>query len=248
MSYTNAATDDLFFDIETVPTQQDRIYATLDDAVREKTEAALAEVKAPGNYKDEAKIAEYIEAKRSEIILASKEQLDELHHKTALDGAFGELFCIAFSINDEEPLVLHRNGELTIEAEREVLIGFFREVGLRSTSFRKRLIGHNVVGFDIRFLWQRAMVLGVQPPAWLPMDPKPWDDTVFDTMVRWAGVRGTVKLSKLCTAFGIEDTDEIDGSEVWNCVQRGDGQKVIDHCFIDVDKVRSVFRRMTFKA
>lgn len=249
MNHGNAAVDNVFTDIETIPTQRDDVKASIRNKLDDELEAKLAEVKAPSNYKDEAKIAEFIGSKKAEIRLELAGKFDDAHHATGLDGAFGELYCIAAAANKGIAVCFDRRDDMTANGERRLLKDFFGWVyDTTELHNRKRLIGHNIVGFDIRFILQRSMVLGVKPPGWWPIDPKPWEDTVYDTMVRWAGVGQRVKLSKLCMAFGIEDTDEIDGSEVWGCVQRGEGQKVIDHCLIDVDKVRRVFNHMTFNA
>ena len=46
-------------------------------------------------------------------------------------------------------------------------------------------IGHNIVSFDLRFLWQRCLVLGIRPPVPLPLEGR--DGIVTDTMIEWAG-------------------------------------------------------------
>jgi hypothetical protein len=259
----NSATDEVFTDIETIPTQQERHVKAIRAAVeqtaadeRASVEAAIAAAKAPSTYKDEQKIAGYIEAKRAElrqdlsrIEAKAAAEFESKLHATGLDGAFGEVYCIAAAVNIEPAFVHSRGADYKLKGtERTVIERFFIEVEAQGErTWRKQVVGHNVIGFDIRFLWQRCMVLGLRPPRWLPLDPKPWGGECFDTMVAWAGPRDRVKLSKLCQAFGIEDEDEIDGSEVWARIQAGDYDAVTNHCLIDVDKVRSVHARMTFR-
>ncbi|WP_284692740.1 3'-5' exonuclease, partial [Escherichia coli] len=36
-------------------------------------------------------------------------------------------------------------------------------------------IGHNIAEFDLKFLFQRAVVLGVKPPKVIPFGARPWD-------------------------------------------------------------------------
>lgn len=238
--------DNIFNDIETIPAQQDDLQQELRAAVNEERAAKLAEVKAPSNYKDEAKIAEYIAAKKLEIEREFASLFDERHHATGLDGAFGEVYCIGAAINDLEPVVFSRgDGWANRDTEAVVLKSFFEYV-TNHTGRLTQLVGHNIVGFDIRFLHQRCMVNRVRPPVWLPLDPKPWGDEVFDTMTRWAGTRDRVKLGKLCRAFGIEHEDAIDGSEVWARIKAGDTAAVDEHCRVDIKKTRDVFKRMTY--
>ena len=69
----------IFIDIETVPAQDpDAIIMLRAEADEEKLL-----IKAPSNYKDEAKIKEYILAKQIEIDTA----FDERYRKTSFDGA-----------------------------------------------------------------------------------------------------------------------------------------------------------------
>lgn len=243
----NQLNDEVFFDIETVPTQQERLRDIIYAGVKEKARAESEAVRAPSNYKDEAKIAAYIEAAQAEIVeAAAAKQMSELH-STSLDGAYGEVYCFGFAVNDGATQLISRGTDLSPMSERRALRDFFTDATLlleRRT--RPILIGHNIVGFDIRFIYQRAMVLGVQPPSWLYVDAKPWDEVVFDTMVKWAGVRDRVSLTKLCHAFDIDDTDTISGRDVWACIQRGEHAKVEEHCRIDIDKVRRIYQRMTF--
>jgi len=116
---------------------------------------------------------------------------------------------------------------------------------------RPTFIGHNIVAFDLRFIFQRAVLNGVIPPSIIPFNARPWDDSVFDTMTAWAGVGNRVSLDKLCGAFGIakkgsEIGDDIDGSKVWDYVRTGRIADVVEYCKGDVERVRAIHRRMTF--
>ena len=242
----NHRVDNIFADIETMPSQRPDIIDELQAAVDSELTAKLVEIKAPSNYKDETKIAEYIATKSSEINAEFADEFERRHHATGLDGAFGEVYCIGVAINNGEPVVFSRGTEWAVrETEAQVLTRFFDFV-YSNTGSLTRVVGHNIAGFDIRFLHQRCMVNGVRPPSWFPLDPKPWGDEVFDTMVRWAGARDRVKLSKLCRAFGIEHHDDIDGSDVWAHIKSGQTAKVDEHCRVDIVKTRDVFKRMTY--
>ena len=48
-------------------------------------------------------------------------------------------------------------------------------------------IGHNVIGFDLLFLKQRCWINNIRPPFIIPADAKHGGDSVFDTMVEFAG-------------------------------------------------------------
>jgi len=234
----------IYIDIETIPGQH--------PSVREALQAQAAEekaaIKAPGNYKDADKIAEYIMAKQAEIDTA----VDDRWRKTSFDGALGQIASISVAMADEAPINIYREEWAT--AEPDLLREFFGVINQAynaSSDMRPVFIGHNVVAFDLRFIFQRAVLLGVKPPHILPINPRPWDETVFDTMVAWAGVGNRVSLDKLCRVFGIptkgtEIGDEIDGSKVWDFVQAGRIADVATYCGGDVERVREIHRRMTF--
>jgi hypothetical protein len=99
--------------------------------------------------------------------------------------------------------------------------------------------------FDIRFIWQRAIILGVRPPHWWPHDAKPWDrEAIDDTMTAWAGQGNRIGLDRLCRALGIPGKDGFDGSMVWDAVQTGRINEVVDYCDGDVERLRAVHRRI----
>jgi hypothetical protein len=65
-------------------------------------------------------------------------------------------------------------------------------------------------------------------------------------MLMWSPSREKrVGLDKLCRALGVPGKGDFDGSmvaETWPV----DPQKVIDYCKGDVERVRAIYRRMTF--
>lgn len=250
----------IFLDIETIPGQHPSILADfLAQAEQEKAAIRLPEIKAPSNYKDEEKIAAYILDKQNEQAgwLTAKHadiyaSVDEKYRKTSFDGALGQIVSISVAVGDEAPENFFREDWANSEAYLLGELNRFVADNYTSTmEARPVFVGHNVVGFDLRFIYQRSVLLGIQPNGIIPFNARPWDDIVFDTMVQWAGVGKTVSLDKLCRVFGIptkgsEIGDEIDGSKVWDFVQAGRIADVAMYCGGDVDRVREIYRRMTF--
>lgn len=235
--------DTLFLDIETIPAQRPDIAEYMEESMRDELAEALASVKAPANYKDEAKIAEYIIDKRGSLKAEFAGKLTEKIVSTGLDGAFGQVFCIGWAWNDGVVTTATAT-DLTGAAEAELLRKFFAD--MPAGFGRTRVVGHNVASFDLRFIKQRAMVLGIKPPMSLPFDAKPWDEAIFDTMVQFAGVGKTISLDKLARAFGMPGKGGITGADVWPMVQAGKFSEVADYCRDDVELTRSVYGRMTF--
>jgi hypothetical protein len=231
----------IYIDIETIPGQSQAVL----EAIREDAAIEKAAIRAPSNYKDQAKIDEYIASKRAEIDASS----DERWRKTALDGAYGQIVVAAIAIDDATPVAFYRDNY--VFAEREILRDLFAALDGANNLTRPTFIGHNLVGFDLRFIFQRAVINNVIPPAMIPFNARPWDETVFDTMTAWAGVGNRVSLDKLCGAFGLpkkgsEIGEEIDGSKVWDYVRSGRIADVAEYCKADVERTRALHRRMTF--
>lgn len=236
----------VYFDIETIPVQDPELIAEMRVELKAELDEALDCIRAPSNYKDEAKIREYVNAKHAELLAAHEGKVQDAILKTSFDGGLGQVCVIGWAIEDDAPMSRHV-GNLTPSDERVVLQHFFASLdNLYSPTNRITLIGHNVIGFDIRFVWQRAMVLGVKPPFWMPRDPKPWGDTTFDTMLAWSGLKQGGSMDKLCRIFGIPGKGDMDGSKVWPMVQEGRIAEVAEYCRGDVERTRALHRRMTF--
>jgi hypothetical protein len=237
----------IYFDIETIPVQDEALIAEMRADLKAELDAALDGIRAPSNYKDEAKIAEYVNKAHADMLASHESKVQEAIARTSFDGGLGQICVIGFAIEDEAPHA-YVVEDLSSGSERKVLQDFFCALtDAYSPTNRICLIGHNVIGFDIRFLWQRAMVLGVRPPMQcLPRDPKPWSDSTFDTMLAWNGLKPGGSMAKLCRIFGIPGKGDIDGSKVWPFVQAGRIAEVAEYCKGDVERTRALHKRMTF--
>lgn len=212
----------LYLDIETIGAPS-----------AELAEEIAASITAPGNYKKPETIAEWERDTKPGLV---KEALA----KTSLNGVAGKIICIGWTWNDGEA----RSGLDT--DERALIDGTFHLITeSRPEGFnRPVIVGHNVASFDIRFLWQRAFVLGVKLPAWFPRDPKAWDQNIHDTMQIWGGARDYVSLDTLCKAMGMPGKGNIDGSHIQGMWERGEHEAIAAYCMADVERVRAVHQRM----
>lgn len=236
----------IFIDIETIPAQDPAIIAGLRFDAQADLDAALAAVKAPGNYKDEAKIAAFAAEARTKLTAEHEANIEAAYLKTSFDGGSGQICVIGWAVDDEPPQSVQIDVGDGAD-EPFVLAHFFAAIGaLHRPTNRMRFIGHNHVAFDLPFIWKRAMILGIKPPGFLPRNPKPWDDSVFDTMTEWAGVRDRISMDKLCRALGIPGKGGMSGADVWPMVQAGRIAEVAEYCKMDVIRTRNIFRRMTF--
>jgi DNA polymerase III epsilon subunit-like protein len=113
-------------------------------------------------------------------------------------------------------------------------------------SNRFKFIGHNLINFDLPFIRKRAVINGIKPPAWFPVNPRPNSEFVYDTMIEWAGWNGRISLDRLGRALQVGDKGNFDGSMVYDAVLVGDIKRVADYCVDDVDLTRAIYKRMTF--
>jgi 3'-5' exonuclease len=215
----------LYLDIETIPSQS--------RAVREDI---AKNILPPGNISKAETIAAWVKEKKPAAV-------DEAIAKTALDGALGHICCIGWALDGADPQSVVLDTE---SSEADIIEAFVAKVddAVVHQPTPPVIIGHHVVGFDIRFIWQRAIALGIRLPGWFPRDPRPWDGSVFDTMAAWAGYRGWISLNKLCEAVGLEGKGDIDGSMVAKMWADAEYTRISDYCKADVERVRAVHRRM----
>jgi len=211
----------LYLDIETI--------GTTNPAVMERVTAG---VKPPGNYKK----AESIEKWWAE---GGDAQKAEAIQKTAFDGAYGKIVCIGFAL-DDEPAVANCSSN-----ESSLIRHFYTRIKEVSGGRDLNVVGHNVVGFDLKFLWQRSVVHGIRPPSCINFKVKPWESC--DTMNMWSQER-RISLDNLCAALSIPSPKgELDGSKVAEAFANNEVEKIEQYCRGDVEAVRQCYKRMTFQ-
>lgn len=214
----------LYLDLESIPAQT--------EAVKERI---AANVKPPAQMKKAETIAAWEKDGREAAV---QEAID----KTSFDGGLGHVCCIGWAFGDEE---VRSESVLNIDEERSRLATFFRSVSDDAPMYGNvTVVGHYISGFDIRFLTQRAIVLGVKLPSWWPHEAKPWSNEIFDTMIKWAGVKGTISLDNLCFALGIKGKGDVDGSMVAQMFKEGKHEEIAAYCRSDIEKVRQVHKKM----
>src|SRR4030095_9912848 len=179
----------------------------------------------------------------------SPQAIKEALAKTSFDGLYGSICVICWAFDDGEIQEAHTN-------EKEALMAFYSSVAEKAKikTYDRDLdggltvIGHNVAGFDLPFIKHRSIIHNIKPVAQIlkAMSAKPWGNEIGDTMLMWSDNRDKrVSLDKLCKALGIPGQGDFDGSmvaETWPI----DPQKVIDYCKDDVERVRQIYKRLTF--
>lgn len=218
----------LYLDIETIPAQLPEIHAVIADTVKPPAQMKKADTIAAWEANDKPQaVADAIS-------------------KSSLDGAYGHICCIGFAINERNPDCMYLPDRYTPELEAEALRSFFikaDEIGA-GNPYPVCVVGHNVIGFDLRFIWQRAIILGVRAPHWFPREPKPWGNDVFDTMLAFSGQRGTISMDRLCRVLGINGKSNIDGSMIASLWEAQRSDDIARYCMDDVERTRAIHRHM----
>ncbi len=163
--------------------------------------------------------------------------------KTALDGSKGQICSIAFAIEDNKPEVVWSK-DLTMECD--ILSKFVTLLNDRLGGRKPFFVGHNIGGFDLKFIYQRCVINGVKPSFALPFNGR-HDVNYYDTCEAWAGFGKRISQDNLCKALGIEGKpDDIDGSKVWDFVRDGQIERVAEYNVDDVVKNREIYKRLNF--
>lgn len=215
----------LYFDLETIPTQLQKVRAAIAESVTHPSTMSKPET-----------IAAWVADKKPAAV-------EEAIAKTSFDGAYGHICCIGWAYDDEpaQSLVLE-----TEVAEADILHEFAMILDGRMVMNRiPTIVGHNVINFDIRFIWQRAIILGIELPRWFPRDPSPYGSDVFDTMLRWDRRReNMVGMDRLCEVMGLPGKGDIDGSMIGKLWEAGEYDRIAEYCKADIERTRAIHKRM----
>lgn len=186
---------------------------------------------APANYKDEAKIAAFIEQANREALAKAALDID-LARIVAL-GVIGD--------TNQTPQVLLAKDE---NDERALLTWFWDLVGTRRHE-QPTLIGFNCIGYDLPLMLRRSLYLDVATPR-LPIN-RYRHDGIEDLMLALSfdGSQKFRGLSFYAKRFGLDVTaDDNTGKDIAALVAAGDWDAVTAHCRCDVEKTAALARRM----
>lgn len=204
------------FDIETAPVSGARDY--------------IERPQAPSHYRDEEKIAAYIEEKHAELI-----------DRAALDPDLTRVVCIARQSELEEvPLCGVARDE---DEERALIAAFWLALG--SGSDQATVVGFGILTYDLRVLMRRSLYLNVRTPH-MSLD-KYRHPGVIDLMdeLSFHGGEKYHSLNFYVKRFGLGPfDDDITGASVGACIAVGDWDSVTRHCRIDVEKERALALRI----
>lgn len=213
--------EEITIDLETVPSQEEWV-----------KEYVSKTVKPPAQTKKQESIDKWYEEKYEGAV-------EEALSKCALDGAMNHIVCIGYAVNGEDPKVLYIEDH---NKEAKMIQKFYDDV-VSKLGQSPVVAGHNIIGFDLKVLRQRSMILGLELPKNINWKAKAWDDNPFDSMLQW-DAKNFIKLEKLCHAFGVPTKDGLDGSMVYDLWKSKNYRDLVTYAANDVIMTRDLCIKM----
>lgn len=182
--------------------------------------------------------------KKEETIKAWAEaNIDTEFRKRSLNSLKGRLLCIGLKWNDEPSEIIKFQ-----ESEEDMMCDLQEKLAAYGSKLvdAAAIVGHNVHGFDLLWLIQRAFKYNLKGLMWmLPMDKnsKRRIDTndMFNTYVYGA----YTKLKDMCKFLNVPTPkDDIDGSEVYDTYLNGELDRIYTYCMKDVDATYACYKKM----
>jgi len=169
--------------------------------------------------------------------------IEKEYRKGALDGGVGEVISVAFSI-DGEMISYYRELDDEDYTEKLMLTNVFsRILNMKLSVTDPYFIGHNIK-FDLKFLWRRAKVLGLDVGFKLPFRGRHRTD-FFCNAAEWCDYNEYISQDKLAKILGLPGKpDDINGANVWDHVKRGEEARVAEYNVSDVETVIQIHERL----
>lgn len=223
----------VFIDIETIPQQPEA-----------ETKALIAEtITAPATMKKKETINAWHNGE-GKYEGEKDKAIEDVYRKTSFNGAKGEICSIAWCFEgDAEDMfsVSRKDGD-----EAFILNEFFESIRTLTNGRPPYFIGQYIGGFDLKFIFHRAIILGVKPPFKIPFDGR-HGSSFYCTQAAWAGFGGRISQNNLCKALGIEGKpDDIDGSKVWDFYKAGKINRIEEYNRYDVETQVEIYNRINF--
>ena len=161
---------------------------------------------------------------------------EALFRSSAFSGDFGRIFCIGFA-KDNEPADI-------IKGEEEEILKKWWQIAKDAHVF----IGHNIIDFDIPFLYKRSIIKNIRPTQMLPVK-KFYTENIFDTAKEWSRWDNfsQTSLHNLSIALNLPTSkDLMDGSMVYDYYLKKRYEEIYTYCKKDVELTRQVYKRMLF--
>jgi predicted PolB exonuclease-like 3'-5' exonuclease len=179
---------------------------------------------------------------------------EEPYRQSSLSWSFGRIVCIGLLVERENQQMEEQAFLARIDPQDTPAESLAKEADALKAFWEFVLpddyfIGHNILNFDLPFLWNRSLVCGVRPsrPFYLYRESVRF---TFDTMQVWAhwsgspGSRQFVKLGTLTQLLGLRGKTGA-GSQVYDLWCEARFEEIRDYCLSDVRLEYDLYRRLT---
>jgi hypothetical protein len=191
------------------------------------------------------------EAEQSDTNICTDEQFRLL----ALHAEYGRVLAIGVIVEQDWQVVhcgllgrerpsgrLHLDEHRTLRAFWKLLQDF--KVG------RDLVVGHNVMDFDLPFLYKRSRINRIHPSILLSF-ARYRSAPIYDTMREWAHWNPQAPLIALeqlaeILGIGLRKAEGMDGDQVYDEFLAGSHDRVAAYCLRDVEIARAIYYRMVF--
>lgn len=180
---------------------------------------------------------------------------DEQFRLLSLHAEYGRVLAVGVIIEEDWRVIRHgvlgrdRTTGLFHLDEARTLRGFWKL--LKGFNARRDLIvGHNVMDFDLPYLYKRSRINRVLPGVLFNF-ARYRNAPIFDTMrewTHWSPQAGYISLTDLADVLKVEAAklDGMDGGRVYDEFMLGNHELIADYCLQDVKVARAVYYRMMF--
>lgn len=179
-----------------------------------------------GNIKNPDLIAEKIQK-------AEESHAADYIKNAALDAISGQVLCIGYRIEHDQPAVLcaDADGEAAMLRQWWAALNDFQR--------QPRIIGFNIKAFDLPFLIRRSWRHRLTPPSWLRQG-RYWNDLIVDLREVWqlgdSRAHGSLGAISRHLGLGEKAGNGADFSALWQT----DRQAAINYCLRDVQLTQQV--------
>lgn len=162
---------------------------------------------------------------------------EEFLEGTSFDGSFGRICCIGYALDN--------NPTKSFQGDEAQMLRDFWALALPVDLF----VGFNLIDFDLRFIYQRSVILGVKPSKELNF-ARYRNSPMYDVMWEWAkwGNLPKISLHALAKALSLKSSKEgdIEGKDVAKAYLDGRIKEICTYCEADVEVTRQLYRKLTF--
>jgi len=188
--------------------------------------------------KEKHPILHELHLKKIEDSKKVERKIEDFIANTSLDGTFGRIACLSYAVN-EEPIK-------TLCGDEGKILLIFWEIAKDIDLF----IGFNLMDFDLKFIYQRSIILGVKPTKDLYFG-RYRNSPIYDVMCEWAkwDMQDKINLHTLAKVLGFPSSKggAIEGKDVAKAYADGRIKEICEYCEKDVEVTRKIYKKMTFE-